>query len=104
MARNNDLQDGRMFFTLPSELNYFQNTDGQCEHAIKTANPIAIEFVENGSAQADGEVDYFAYPGDREEQQPPEESKEEESKEWVKVFVKRWKERKVVGDVSHEKE
>ena len=68
MGRINVQQVGRMFFILPTALTSFQNSDGQCEHAIKTANPIAIEFVEDGSAQAEGEIDYFAYPGDREEE------------------------------------
>ena len=67
MATANQLDDGRKFFLLPSTLNFFQNIDGKCEHAIKTAKPIAIEWKDDFNAQADeGHIDYFAHSDDEE--------------------------------------
>ena len=84
MATANQLDDGRKFFLLPSTLNFFQNIDGKCEHAIKTAKPIAIEWKDDFNAEADeGHIDYFAHSDDEEppidEDEP--EDEEEEDKE-----------------------
>ena len=38
-----DFADSK-FMTLPGCLNFFQNSDGKCEHSIKTAKPIMLEW------------------------------------------------------------
>ena len=82
MANANQLDDGRKFFILPSTLNFFQNIDGKCEHAIKTAKPILIEWCDDFNAQGDeGHIDYFAGSDDEEEQPIEDEEEDEENKE-----------------------
>jgi hypothetical protein len=40
-------QDGSAnIVVLPGCLNFFQNTDGKCEHNVKTAKPVMIEWSE----------------------------------------------------------
>ena len=36
--------DGKKYLVLPGCLNFFQNVDGKCEHNIKTAKPLMLEW------------------------------------------------------------
>ena len=56
-------------FMLPGCLNFFQNIDGKCEHNIKAAKPIMLEWDD----KADGKA-----PKIQKEQPVDEEEKQEE--------------------------
>lgn len=42
----NPTPDGENYIVLPGCLNFFQNSDGKCEHAIKTAQPIMVQWTD----------------------------------------------------------
>ena len=55
------LQNGEFQLQLPGCLNFFQNTDGKCEHAIKTAQPCIVKWTDHSTKH--GGVDAFATQG-----------------------------------------
>ena len=74
-------------------MNFFQNVDGKCEHAIKTTKPIVIEWADDFNRDTEGRINYFEAMGeeepeeDEEEEEQEEESKQEEDAEETNRFT-----------------
>ena len=40
-------------FILPGSLNFFQNTDGKCEHSIKVSRPLKLEWCDRVETESE---------------------------------------------------